>query len=598
MAEQPVQTAPEQSPPLPPADQAPPAESSAGAPPAEAAPAAAPAPKVEEKYQHPERVKKYVSCAADPVRADKPAGDVVRYDEEFEQLQAQMDRITSLTGEQTDWRRVVELSSSILQSKSKDLLVMTYMGVGLFEQEGYHGLAAALDGYAQFVRKFWDDCFPKVKPPHGRLNAVTYLLDKLLPQIELKGPQAKRHPTADEKEAVHACSEFMEEFASACDEKFAGMGDSPNTGPVSRALKALKQKVGPIGAEAEAAAAAEAARKAAAAAPRPSAAADGAAAPAGGFDAGPATFNTATQAVDQVKKIARYLLSQDNKDARGYRLSRLALLGNLAEPKDRLIPGIPKPTRAAMENQAASGDWQNLLSAAEAQFLITPLWLDLQRYVATALNGMGPMYEAAKKAVIFETIALQDRLPAVFDLSFKDGEPFANGSTKGWLAEARKEFGAGGGGGGGDDRLSKAVSEARKEQKPEDAVSRLRREVDGSASRRDQFRARLMLAQFCMDFKKLGVAQSIYQGLEEEMRAFNLAEWEPALAAEALRGLYACLSANKAKPTPEEMVYRGAVFGRLCCLDPSTAFKLDGAAAPAPPAPAPAAAPAAARAGA
>lgn len=596
MAEQPTQTAPDQTAPPPPGDQN--ADAAAGAAATAEAPAAAPAPapKQEEKYQHAERVKKYVACAADPVRPDKPAGDVVRYDEEFEQLQAQMDRITSLTGEQTDWRQVVELSSSILQSKSKDLLVMTYLGVGLFEQEGYKGLAAALDGYTQFLKKFWDDCFPKVKPPHGRLNAVSYLLDKLQPQIELKGPQAKRHPTADEKEAVHACSDFMEEFASACDEKFAGMGDSPNTGPVSRALKALKQKVGPIGAEAEAAAAAEAARKAAAS--RPAAAAAGDAAPAaggGGFDAGPATFNTATQAVDQVKKIARYLLSQDNKDARGYRLSRLALLGNLAEPKDRLIPGIPKPTRAAMENQAASGDWQNLLGAAEAQFLITPLWLDLQRYVATALNGMGPMYEAAKKAVVFETIALQDRLPAVFDLSFKDGEPFADGATKGWLAEARKEFGAGGGG-GGDDRLSTAVSEARKEQKPEDAVARLRREVDGSAGRRDQFRARLVLAQFCMDFKKLGVAQSIYQGLEEEIRAFNLNEWEPALAADALRGLYACLSANKAKPTPEEMVYRSAVFGRLCCLDPSAAFKLDGAAAPAP-APPPAGA-AAARAGA
>ena len=545
-----------------------------------APPAPEPKPKPEEKYEHDEKLKPYVALGVDPVRAEKPVGDPVRYEDEFEQLQGQMDRLTALTGEQIQWPTVVSLGSDILKSKSKDLLVMTYLGVGLFEEHGYKGLAAALDCYTRFMETFWTDCFPKVKPPHGRLNAIGYLFDRVLPGVEIKGGQCKRQPKADEKEAVHACADLMEGFIKVIDEKFTGLPDSPNTGPLNRALRALKQKVGPIGAEAEAAAAA------AAAPPTPGAPA--AAATPGAAPAGPAGYATPAQAIDQVKRIARYLFQQDNKDARGYRLSRLALLGNLTEPKDRLIPGIAKPTRNALETLASSGDWQNLLNSAESQFLTTPLWLDLQRYVATALNGMGPMYEAAKKAVVFETIALEDRLPSVFKLSFKDGEPFADGATNGWLAEARKEFGVGGGGGGGggDDRLATALSEARKESKPEKGVARLNQEVDGSAGRRDQFRARLELAKFCMGLKKIGVAQSILQGLDLESRKFDLDQWEPSLAAEALQCLYECTTSGKGKPTPADLAYRSGIFARFCCLNPSAALKLDGVAAPAAPPPA------------
>ena len=248
MAEEPQNATPE----TPAAPDTPAAETAAP-------PAPEPKPKPEEKYEHDEKLKPYVALGVDPVRAEKPVGDPVRYEDEFEQLQAQMDRLTALTGEQIQWPTVVSLGSDILKSKSKDLLVMTYLGVGLFEEHGYKGLAAALDCYTRFMENFWTDCFPKVKPPHGRLNAIGYLFDRVLPGVEIKGGQCKRQPKADEKEAVHACADLMEGFIKVIDEKFTGLPDSPNTGPLNRALRALKQKVGPIGAEAEAAAAAAAA---------------------------------------------------------------------------------------------------------------------------------------------------------------------------------------------------------------------------------------------------------------------------------------------------------------------------------------------------
>ena len=114
------------------------------------------------------------------------------YDETFEALQAQMDRMGSLTGEIVEWPTVVHLATEILQNKSKDLLVLTYLTVGLFENNGYAGLAAGISGYCAFIENFWEGCFPKVKPPHGRLNAIQYLADKILPDVELKGGKAER----------------------------------------------------------------------------------------------------------------------------------------------------------------------------------------------------------------------------------------------------------------------------------------------------------------------------------------------------------------------------------------------------------------------
>ena len=107
-----------------------------------------------------ERRAQILKLGREPIGEASPVGDPVRYDEVFENLQAQMDRMGSLTGEVVEWKVVVELATEILTGKSKDLLVMTYLALGLFETEGYAGLAAAFETYREFLRNFWEGCFP------------------------------------------------------------------------------------------------------------------------------------------------------------------------------------------------------------------------------------------------------------------------------------------------------------------------------------------------------------------------------------------------------------------------------------------------------
>ncbi|TWT44290.1 hypothetical protein RAS1_07000 [Phycisphaerae bacterium RAS1] len=526
-----------------------------------------------------------VALGKDPIRADGPAGDPVRYDTDFEQLQAQLDRLGSLTGEEVQWSTVVDLATQILQKKSKDLLVLTYLVLGIFNQNGYAGLAAGLDTYNEFLKNFWEKCYPKVKPPHGRFNSVQYLIDKLLPSIEIKSGQIKREPTAGEKPAVHKCAELGDQLSTtvtACFREF-GPDQQPAIAQFVRALKSLRDKVGPlVDPKAAAAAAAAAAAPAAGAAP----AGEGGAAPAagGGGMAVPETFASAQQATQTVVKIAKYLFTQDNKDARAYRLARAVHFGGLpAPPKSGLLPPPPKPRRDAFDKMIGDGEWAQLLTETENQFLLTPLWIDMQRYIASALKALGAPHQNAYMAVVLDTLALQARFPQILDVTFKDGTPFADGATKGWLADVGKEHGIGSGGSGGGsngDALSAALTEARKlltESKPADAVGRLAGVVESSGVGRQRFRAQLALADFCMGMNKLTLAAPILEGLETEIEHFHVDEWEPDLAATALRNLYECMTKLKQKPTPDEFVRMGGIFARLCRLDPKSALSFDAA---------------------
>lgn len=531
-----------------------------------------------------------IALGKQPISDASPVGDPVRYEPVFEQLQAQMDKIGTLAGIGTattagggpDWKTVVDLSMEILRTKSKDLLVMTYLVVGLLERDGYAGLAAGLEAYNAFLGTFWENCYPKVKPPQGRKNAVQYLIDKTLDQVEQREGKRRREPLPQEKEAVHKAADAATSMDETIGRVFTGMPETPNSIPLVRAFKALREKVGPLVADAPPAPPPQQATPPsggdASSAPPPSSA------PAISGD-----FRTPTAALEAVKNVAKYLRNQNDKDAGGYRLMRCASFGVITDPpKDKLIPAPPAPRKQFFEKLAADGNWPQLLVEAEGQFVSTPLWLDLQRYVALALKNCGPMYKAAYDGVVLETVALYQRMPAIFEVSFKDGSGFADGATKAWIDELAGSFGGGGGGkggGGSGDAVDAAVADARKllsESKSAEAVQRLSAQVESSGSGRGRFRAQLALAELCIDLNRPLVALSILEGLETAVDQHAVAEWEPELAAGVFRALYDSLQRAKPKPTPDDQKRIDAVFGRLCRLDPATAFSVDPSSKPKP----------------
>ena len=130
-------------------------------------------------------------------------------------------------------------------------------------------------------------------------------------------------------------------------------------------------------------------------------------------------------------------------------------------------------SRNSLEALVKSESWEALLNQAEELFAIgnTHFWLDLQRYIAVALNRLGGDYKAAHTAVLRETALFIDHLPKLIDLSYRGGPPFANDETKAWIEqEVRPMLGGGG----------VVVTKTPHEQQPE-VATRGRPSVESSA---------------------------------------------------------------------------------------------------------------------
>ncbi len=81
-----------------------------------------------------------------PISQEHPAGAEARYEKEYEQLQAEIDKLSipSATKGSIDWENVVKLGTLILSEKSKDIIVGSYLAAGLMEKNGVEGFSTGI----------------------------------------------------------------------------------------------------------------------------------------------------------------------------------------------------------------------------------------------------------------------------------------------------------------------------------------------------------------------------------------------------------------------------------------------------------------------
>src|SRR5690606_34523794 len=106
---------------------------------------------------------------------------------------------------------------------------------------------------------------------------------------------------------------------------------------------------------------------------------------------------------------ARHLRQADPASAWAYRLARVgAWLAVKQTPpaeggKTKIPP--PQPNDAArLQSLFEAQQWADLLAHAEGLTGRFLFWLDLQRFVATALDRLGARYEDAQRAVVAEVL--------------------------------------------------------------------------------------------------------------------------------------------------------------------------------------------------
>jgi type VI secretion system protein VasJ len=254
--------------------------------------------------------------------------------------------------------------------------------------------------------------------------------------------------------------------------------------------------------------------------------------------------------------------------------------------KTTIFPSPSADLRGRLDSLANAGDWLGVIAAGDEIGAENILWLDPHFYVAFAMDKLGAQYADAKRAMMLEVGYMLLRAPTLPTMTFNDGTPFADDTTRAWLeSEVTPLLGAGGGGGGGsksyvDAPLKEAASLAGQAKLPE-ALDVLSKATAQAPSPSDRFRCKLAAAKLCLQAEQFAIARAQLDGLEKLVDKYNLVEWDPALCGDLYLALYTAHRGTNiqlmqsGEPIPDEVRARERnAFERLCQLDASAAVKL------------------------
>jgi type VI secretion system protein VasJ len=551
-----------------------------------------------------------------PIPGDNPCGKDISYEEDFLAIKAEIDKMNTIGGqidqeraselrqlmdatrgtvrksERTEAEKLLEQRASvvkqgagpdylfirqagtrILSEKSKDIRIASYLCYALWQQNSFAGLAEGTAAIEILVRDFWDGLFPGKNRPAARKSALEFLTTKLDESVAYaQVREADRAPLERAKETLKSLQQQFLEKMPESPPSLLGLSQA-----VDKCLnKAPRPAAAPMAATTEASPSQS----------RPAGETGNAAVPT------PGDLRTAQEATALVKQAAKFFREQNRKSATAYRLLRSIRWDPVLAPPPNeqgktKIEAPPAQRRSFLTGLRENKNWPTLLDECENS-LGQPgfhLWLDMQRFTAEALEGLGPEYSAARIAIISELTTLVQRVPKLPSLAFADGTPFADAATSAWIDESLLVLQASSGGSvqgalgpQSNGKLDAQVEEAKHAFESGDLAGAIAilASPQADTSRKSFFRRRLIMAGFCMKGGQPGIARPLLEELEQDIDRFSLQEWEPSLALEAWTALTRCyetLAAGPATPAKQAIQQRGErVFERICRLD--TAYAL------------------------
>jgi len=534
------------------------------------------------------------AIGTDPISAEQPCGENVRYEADFEQLEAELAKQESLDAEIVDWNVVVDLSSRIIKNSSKDLLVGSYLCNALLLNEAYTGLAVGLKILNDMVEQHWDCLFPPAKRMRARQSAFTWLAEKAGMYISTNPPTA-----AADAAAVIEAAAMLKQLDSALVDK---MGDqAPLLTELSTPLKnylksaeaetakseqaAAKKEEEPGETVAESAPVTEAPVKAAKPKPEVDALPE-----AGTLESEADSKKVLRQLQSTIRELASFWITQKPSDARAYRLTRQAvwMVVENAPPDNNGVTQINPPTPERLkyfEAQQEKADPVALIPELEKTLARSPFWLDGHFQLVKSLRGLGGEYESAAQTVIRELNCFLTRLPEVINLSFADETAFASDQTRMWLdAEVLNQ--AGDVSSADSARLegeswSLALTEAKQlaaSGKNEQALTIMNNGLASAGQMRDQIYWRCALAELLFQSGNTDAASAILESVSQQAQSRQMAEWEPQLLSKIYNLLYQCYQKQqKSKKDDKSLQHKTEqAFEQLCWFDPVTALSVKG----------------------
>jgi type VI secretion system protein VasJ len=525
-----------------------------------------------------EEVTEKVAPLVAPIAGANPAGADISYDTDFEAIKGEIDKLSSVDNVEPSWSRIEQLGKMLLTQRGKDLRVASWMTVAKVKEQNWSGFAEALVLCERLSRTFWDSMYPEARRARARLNAIAWMADMVNQHL------INRDVSFADGDAIRTCDEVLKDLDQLFAEKF---GDAyPGPGQL-RSLLRDKVRAIPEPVQQAPAAAPQAPSADQGTAPAPVATVAVAAAPTSAAD-----VETAVAAnVESIVQAAAVLRGAEPSRAWAYELQRRAIWIAIQDPppaEEGQRTYVPPPDEFPQRNLAELRDgskWFELLNAAEELTSQYIFWLDLHRYVATAMDRIGAQFLAAREAVGREVTHFVSRVPALSGLTFSDGTPFADSATKTWLDEEARKHGGGGGSAASaaasaeDEEIAKRFQEAQKmvhEGKIADGLATALALADRAADARTRFRARLSVGKMALDAPKPELARAMLEHLLGDVEKYGLETWEPGTCATLYSYLLAATrEVSRAKGGSPDLVAREQfLFDKLCRLDPAAAIKL------------------------
>jgi type VI secretion system protein ImpA len=544
--------------------------------------------------------------------------------------------------------QVIKLTTDLLTSKTKDLQLAAWLTEALLKQKGFGGLKEGLGVCCGLIDKFWDTVYPEIEDgdaesrgaPLGFVGTKLDIPVKLVPIVEkakyslldyqqsrdvgyedqTKADDAKKRRAqlikegkltpenfdkafeetpkkfyAQSEQDLDACLERLRYLKKICDEKFGQEG--PAFGPLQSALEAtrhiihsfLQKKREKEPDPVEVVPAAEGVPGAEGQAPG----AAGAAPVRAGVFISVETSSEPADRMDAIRKVAEaaaFLRKREPQSPasylmlRGLRWGELRAAIDLADPTRLEAP--PTELRRHLKKLLLDKKYEELLDAAENTMALpcSRAWLDLQRFVVEACDGLGSGYEAIARSIRSELKALIADIPQLLDAALMDETPAANAETRAWLvslskapaepAPASETAAPASSNGLGSkwpsqptDAYTQALQALRDGQERK-AFDILQQDIVRRRSGRERFRRRMQLVEICASTNKPNVAQPILDDIAAAIENHKLDEWEdPGMVASALATLMKMSTRIQADKAAQQKL-----FERICRLDPAQAL--------------------------
>jgi type VI secretion system protein VasJ len=538
-----------------------------------------------------------LSLGKDPINPDQPAGSDVRYEPEFEKLQAETDKLSlpSSSGG-IDWGKVSDMAALILAEKSKDLLVASYLAVSQVYTHQIEGLAVGVTVMHDLVENFWDTLFPPKKRMRGRLGAIEWWIEKT--ESALK--HIKPEPITDEKlnelnetlaridtlfkeylpkpPLLNSIQRYVESIPCLSEQK-------PDAGPPP----AVEEKAVPETPSAE-----ERSQTVAPFEPKTEQEKKVLKPAALPVESGEITTEQDAQKLinlgfQKIHQAASFILGNSPMNPMAYRYRRIAAWSKVSVlPRDtNTKTQIPPPAPYILQplhDLRGSGNWSALLESAEQKLSQFIFWIDLNRFVAEALISLGGEYQDAYEAVCQETAFFMHRLPGLDALAFSDGTLFADPETKQWLksielgtgltmveqvqviesAEVEDR----------EDPMAEAIEKAQllaKKKKIIEAVTLIHQKLQNCFSQKRALLWRLALCQILLGSKNKDMSLPHLEQILQDIEKYQLETWDPKLALKGLKVAWTGFSSLSDKAFKHNAA---ETLNRIAKLDPAEALRL------------------------